>query len=155
MLYFENYLEYFRSVWSDKKYFFKIKYWKYLHGWKAAHKKIVLFENAFNLRGFECLQVTFNEAPIKIFLCWANPYLVQRIWHVLSNFPCDFLQKNRKWYSKSYKIADWSKMSPYRVLDIFFKKFVSDEILIFSSIAFVNNCASVFAWFLYFFVEIH
>ena len=36
MLYIENYLEYFRSVWSAKNYFFHIKCWKYSHGRKAA-----------------------------------------------------------------------------------------------------------------------
>ena len=39
-------------------------------------KKIVMFENAFNLRGFECLRATFNEAPIKTFTCRVDPYLV-------------------------------------------------------------------------------
>ena len=53
-----------------------------------------MFENAFYLRGFECLQATFNVTPIETFLCRAYPYLVQRIRHVLGNFPCDFLQKN-------------------------------------------------------------
>ena len=61
-----------------------------MHGRKAA-QKILMFENAFNLRGFgtnnlifspnvlasdENLRVTFNEAPIKTFLCRVDPYLV-------------------------------------------------------------------------------
>ena len=60
LLYLKNYLEYFRSVWSAKKYFFQIKYWKHLHGLKAAHKKILMFENAFNLRGFGANNFNFS-----------------------------------------------------------------------------------------------
>ena len=37
LLSFENYLEYFSSVWSDKKYFIQIKRWERLYGLKAAH----------------------------------------------------------------------------------------------------------------------
>ena len=40
MVYIENYLEYFSSVWSAKKYFFQIKCWKYLRVRKVAHKKL-------------------------------------------------------------------------------------------------------------------
>ena len=35
-LYLENYLEYFRSEKSAKKYFFQIKCWKYSHGRKGT-----------------------------------------------------------------------------------------------------------------------
>ena len=58
---------------------------------------LVMFESAFNLRDFGAnnyyLRATFNEAPIKTFLCQVDHYLVQRIRHVLGNVPCDFLQK--------------------------------------------------------------
>ena len=58
---------------------------------------LVMFESAFNLRDFGAnnyyLRATFNEAPIKTFLCRVDPYLVQRVRHVLDNVPCDFLQK--------------------------------------------------------------
>ena len=65
---------------------------------KSPHiKKLLMFENAFNMRGLGAnnyyLQATFNKAPIKTFLCRVNPHLVQRIRHVLFTVPCDFLQK--------------------------------------------------------------
>ena len=54
---------------------------------------LVMFESAFNLRDFGAnnyyLRATFNEAPIKTFLCRVDPYLVQRIRLVLGNVPCD------------------------------------------------------------------
>ena len=43
-------------------------------------KNLLMFENDFNLRGLGAnnynLRATFKEAPIKTFLCRADPYLV-------------------------------------------------------------------------------
>ena len=60
-------------------------------------ENLLMFENAFNLRGFGAnnynLRATFNKEPIKTFLFRVDLYLVERIIHVLGNVPCDFLQK--------------------------------------------------------------
>ena len=60
-------------------------------------KKLLMFENAFNLRGLGVnnyyVRVTFNKEPIKTFLFRVDLYLVERIIHVLGNVLCDFLQK--------------------------------------------------------------
>ena len=74
--YLKNYLEYSRSVWSAKKFFFfffvsffQIKYWKHLHDLKAALKRILMFENAFNLRGFGANNFNFSPNVHQMRIC--------------------------------------------------------------------------------------
>ena len=96
---------------------------------------LVMFENAFNLRDFGAnnyyLRATFNEAPIKTFLCRVDPYLVQRIRHVLGNVPCGFFQKKVNDTPNRIKKLIEAKGAQIEFEIIFFKKFVSNEILIF------------------------